>query len=207
MPAKTTSRDIAHLRGERKQKPSGNGTAHIGANGHSGNGKAALGQTKRVRLGQKAKVKLRKARILRDAIEAPDVAAIAEKMIGTEVWRLRSAQNVKVLYLFVHAEKIAGGCLEGIVKAQRYPRLMRWKAGLKFEILVLVSKPRWDRTTDEEKTRTVFHALKHFWTDTNNAIRMQQHDFSGFYQEVEHFGLKVPDIKKIAEQLELAGLR
>ncbi|HEV8230190.1 MAG TPA: putative metallopeptidase [Candidatus Limnocylindria bacterium] len=201
MPARTDDRTETK---RRRKSPA----ERAGENGHSANGESALRHTKPLRKGQRAKVrKAKKTRVLRDAVEATEVAERANKMIGADAWRLRSIVNVKTLFLFVHSENVGGGCLDGVIKTQRYPRLMRWKSGLKFEVLIVAAKPRWDRASDQEKTRYVFHALRHFWTDTNGAVRMQQHEISGFYAEVEFFGLRAPEIKKIAEQLDLVGHR
>jgi hypothetical protein len=161
---------------------------------------------KPLRAGQRARVRKKKARVLRDVIEATDVQARADKIIAYDGWRLGGLSDVKTLYLFTHAEKVGGGCMDDTVKMQRYPRLMRWKTGLKFEFLCVVPKPRWDRMTDEEKTQATFHALRHVKKDTDGRLGIWPHDHEGFYAEVEFFGVRSPEVKKIAEQLEFLGL-
>lgn len=165
--------------------------------------KARKSAKKALRSGQRAKAAgKRKPRILRDAVEATEVMERADKIIGSDAWRLGSLRSTKVLYLFSHAERV-GKCLDGIVRIGRYPKLMRWKSGLKFDLLVVVAKPRWDRAEDNDRTRIVFHALRHFWTDSDGTLRKYEHDVETFYAEVEHFGLKIPEIAKVAEQLAL----
>ena len=83
---------------------------------------------------------------------------------------------------------------------------MRWKPGLKFQILVVISNPKWARASDEEKSRILYHALLHFWTDSEGTLRLQKHEFAGYYREVERFAIRAPEIAKIADQLRLAGI-
>lgn len=147
--------------------------------------------------------KPKKARVLRDASEAEAVKAIADKVMSAEAFRLRGIVSEKVLYLFVPTESVGGGCLDGTIKLGRYPRLMRWKSGLKYDFMVVTSKPRWERMTDDEKTRATYHALRHIKLDTDGRRGIEAHDHEGFYTEVEFFGLRTPEVKKIAEQLDL----
>lgn len=173
-----------------------------------GKAKAGRKTLRPLRSGQKTKgVRKKKARVMRDAVEALEVLERANKILGQEVWRLRSIVSEKVLYLFVHTENIGGGCMNGAIKMGRYPRLMRWKSALRYDFLCVVPKPRWERMTDEEKTQAVYHALRHVRLDTDGRRGIEQHDHEGFYSEVEFFGVRSPEVKKIAEQLELAGIR
>lgn len=147
--------------------------------------------------------KQKKARVLRDSFEAEDVKARADHIMGAESFRMRGIVSEKVLYLFVPTENVGGGCLDGTIKLGRYPRLMRWKSGLRYDFLVVASKPRWERMTDEEKTRATYHAIRHIRLDSDGRRGIEPHDHEGFYAEVEFFGLRSPEVKKIAEQLDL----
>ena len=162
-------------------------------------------KTKRkpLRPGQRHRTRSRKPRIVTTFSEAPDVQARADKIIGSDAWRLRGLANARILFLFTSAEKISG-CMQGQIRASRYPRIMRWKTALKFEFLVLVTKPTWEgRLSDEEKTQLVYHGLRHLGSDTAGRWRMEEHDFEGFLNEVEFFGLRSRDAKRIAEQMDL----
>jgi hypothetical protein len=171
--------------------------------GDNGNGKAELGQLKPLRPGQRHRGrKARKVKVVTSFTEAPEVENRADKIIGADVWRLRSLAQEKILYLYSSAERISG-CMDGIVRAGRYPRIFRYKPALKYEFLILVAKPRWDRATDEDKTRIAYHALRHCGLDVNGRQRTEPHDHEGFYSEVEFFGVRSPEVRKITEQLEL----
>lgn len=178
------------------------GRARSGSNGHS-NGKTELKDTKPLRPGQRHRGRrTRKIKAVTSYSEAPELENRADKIIGADVWRLRSLAQEKILYLRSSAERISG-CMDGIVRAGRYPRLFRYKPGLKFEFLIVVAGPRWDRATDEDKTRIAYHALRHCGMDVNGRQRTEPHDHEGFYSEVEFFGVRSPEVKKITEQLEL----
>lgn len=167
---------------------------------------ARAGKVVPLRSGQRARVRKKKARVLQDAVEAVAVADRANKILGQDVWRLRSIVSEKILYLFVHAENVGGGCMNGVIKMGRYPRLMRWKSGLRYDFLCVIAKPRWDRMTEEEHTQATYHALRHVHLDSDGRRGIEGHDHSGFYSEVEFFGVRSPEVKKIAEQLEFMGL-
>lgn len=134
--------------------------------------------------------------------EAPDLEARADKIMGAENFRLRRLASEKVLYLRSNAERVSG-CMDGIVKAGRYPRKLQYKPALRYEWLIEVAGPRWDRATDEDKTRIAYHALRHLGMHTGGQRYTEPHDFEGFINEVEFFGLRSPDVKRIAEQLQL----
>jgi predicted metallopeptidase len=155
-----------------------------------------------LRPGQRHKQRAKKVRIQTAYTEAPEVENRSDKIVGADVWRLRSLAQAKVVFLFSTAERITG-CMDGTVRSGRYPRMWRYKAGLKFDFFVLVSRPRWDRASDEEKTQIVFHGLRHLGSDTAGRWRVDPHDHEGFYAEVEFFGVRSPEVKKIAEQLDL----
>ena len=157
---------------------------------------------KPLRPGQRHRGRAKKARVFTTYSEAPEVEARADKILGAEVWRLRSLVSEKILYLFSSAERI-NGCMDGIISASRYPKKFRYKTALRYEFLVLVARPRWERATDEDRTRITYHALRHFGMDVNGRQRMDPHDIVGFVSEVEFFGLRSPEIKRIAEQLDL----
>src|SRR5207244_11299212 len=103
-------------------------------------------KVKPLRPGQRHRTRARKPRIVTTFTEAGELQERADKIIGQDVWRLRSLAQAKVLYLFTSAERISG-CLEGVVRAGRYPRMFRYKAALKYEFLVLVAQPRWARAS------------------------------------------------------------
>lgn len=163
-----------------------------------------FGDRKPLRPGQRHRTRAKKARIVTTFSEAGELQERADKIIGQDVWRLRSLAQAKTLYLFTSAERISG-CLDGTVRAGRYPRMFRYKSQLKYEFLILVAKPRWDRATDEEKTRITYHSLRHLGSDSAGRWRTEPHEIAGFYSEVEFFGLRAPEIKKISEQLALFG--
>jgi hypothetical protein len=158
---------------------------------------------KALRSGQRHKARTKKPRIITTFVEAPDVEQRANVMIGQDAFRLRSLAQAKILYLYTSAERVAGGCVDGIIRTGRYPRVFRYKPALKYEFLVLVSRPQWDRASDEDRTRIAYHALRHFWSDSDGRWRVETHDLEGFLSEVEFFGLKTPQIKKVSEQLAL----
>jgi Putative phage metallopeptidase len=162
---------------------------------------------KPLRPGQRHRTRTRKPRVVTTFSEATDVQARADRIIGADVWRLRALAQARILYLFTSTERVSG-CMGGVVRASRYPRIMRWKTALKYEFLVLVARPVWDgRTTDEEKTQLVYHALRHLGSDTAGRWKVEAHDHTGFYSEVEFFGTRSPEVKRIAEQLDLFGYR
>lgn len=155
-----------------------------------------------LRPGQRTRTRTRKPRIVTTYSEAPDLQNRADKIIGAGAFRMRALAQAKILYLFTSAERVTG-CLDGTVRAGRYPRLFRYKPALKYEFLALVSKPRWERGSDEDRTRITYHALRHMGSDTAGRWRTDPHDIEGFYTEVELFGLRTPEVKRIAEQLDL----
>jgi hypothetical protein len=157
---------------------------------------------KPLRSGQRHRTRTKKIRPVTSYAEAAEVEARANKIIGTDSWRLHRLAPEKILYLFSTAERI-NGCLEGIISASRYPRKFRYKTTLRYEFLVVVAKPRWDRATDTDKTRLTYHALRHLGHNSGGARRVEGHDIEGFISEVEFFGLRSPEIKRIAEQLDL----
>lgn len=158
---------------------------------------------KPLRPGQKAKTrKARTPRVTTTFAEAGELQERGDKIIGADAFRMRSLAQARILYLFTSAEKISG-CLGGLVRAGRYPRMFRYKAALKYDFLVLVARPQWDRAADEERTRIAYHALRHMGSDTAGRWRTEAHDHEGFYAEVEYFGLRSPEVKRIAEQLDL----
>jgi hypothetical protein len=157
---------------------------------------------KPLRPGQRHKQRAKKVRVVTTFNEAGELQERSDKIIGQDVWRLRSIAQAKVLYLFTSAERITG-CVDGTVRAGRYPRMFRYKPALKYDFLVLVSRPRWDRATDEERTQLAYHGLRHLGSDTAGRWRTEPHDHEGFYSEVEFFGVRSPEVKKIAEQLDL----
>ncbi|HEV8656928.1 MAG TPA: putative metallopeptidase [Candidatus Limnocylindria bacterium] len=155
-----------------------------------------------LRPGQRHKQRAKKVRVSTTYSEALEVEVRADKIMGADNWRLRRLQSEKILFLFSSAERITG-CMDGTVRAGRYPRKFQYKPALKYEWLVEVARPRWDRATDEDKTRIAYHGLRHLGMDTANRRRTEPHDFEGFINEVEFFGLRSPDVKRIAEQLQL----
>lgn len=157
---------------------------------------------KPLRSGQREKVKKARKSTAPTFTEAEELQGRADKIMGQDVWRLRALVQAKVLYLFSTADRITG-CLDGTLKAGRYPRMFRYKPALRYDFLVLVSRPRWDRASDEEKTQIAYHGLRHLGSDTAGRWRTEGHDHEGFYSEVEFFGVRSPEVKKIAEQLDL----
>jgi hypothetical protein len=158
---------------------------------------------KPLRPGQRHKArKPRKVRVSTTYSEAQEVEVRADKIMGADNWRLRRLASEKILFLYSSAERITG-CMDGIVSAGRYPRKFQYKPALRYEWLILVARPRWDRATDEDRTRIAYHGLRHLGMDTADRRRTEPHDFEGFINEVEFFGLRSPDVKRIAEQLQL----
>lgn len=157
---------------------------------------------KPLRPGQRHKQRAKKVRVQTTYSESPEVENRADKIIGADAFRMRALAQAKIVFLSSTAERITG-CMDGTVRSGRYPRMWRYKAGLKFDFFLLVARPRWDRASDEEKTQIVFHGLRHLGSDTAGRWRIDPHDHEGFYSEVEFFGLRQPEVKKIAEQLDL----
>lgn len=160
------------------------------------------GKLRALRPGQRHRTRAKKRKAQTSYTEAPELENRADKILGADVWRLRSLVSEKILYLFSSAERITG-CMDGIISASRYPRKLRYKTTLRYEFLILVAKPRWERASDFDKTRIAYHGLRHLGIDTEGRQHMDPHDIEGFISEVEFFGLRSPEIKKIAEQLKL----
>lgn len=178
---------------------------HIGKTAAKVGAAAKKGKLVPLRPGQRHRTRAKKARVVTTFTEATDVLAIADKIIGADAFRLHSLAQAKTLYLFTSAEKLSG-CMGGRVRTLRYPRMFRWKSGLRYDFVVLVARPQWERATDDEKTQITFHGIRHIGSDTAGRWRLDPHDVEGFFQEIEHFGLKSQDTRRIVEQLKLAGI-
>lgn len=157
---------------------------------------------KPLRPGQRHRTRAKKARIVTTFVEAEEVAARANKMIGADAFRLRGIQHAKILFLFTSAERITG-CMGGRIRVARFPRTFRYKSQLKFDFYVLIPRPQWDRAEDDEKSRVLYHGLREMGSDTAGRWHIEPHDIEGFISEVEFFGLRSPEIRRIAEQLQL----
>jgi hypothetical protein len=164
-------------------------------------GKIVKFARKPLRSGQRHKGRAKKPRKVTVYSEDTDVQHKGDVMINQDAFRFRTLAPAKILYLRTTAERV-GGCLDGTVSASRYPRKFRFKAQLKYDYLVLVAGPRWDRSSDEERTRIVYHALRHFRMGNSDWVT-DAHDLDGFVSEVEFFGLRDSRWAKVAEQLQL----
>ena len=135
-----------------------------------------------------------------DWMEAPEVGAIATALIdGRECFGAAGLGVATIVYLW--KRKASSEPRRILGKCQRPSGLLKRFAGADFIIWLAANNckgfTRW------QLEALVFHELSHasMADDTPSLI---PHDFEGFGQEIERYGLWKPDIERIAASVKVA---
>ena len=148
--------------------------------------KGENGNVTELRPGQKEKVKEPKAPAEAPRTwPAPDVEAIANRLIASARPHMGHLRAMKIAYLFSNSER------EGemdLAQAQRFNRTYSFLyEGEAPTFLLRVAWAQWDRLPDDLREQAIYHFLLRMGTDSNSRPKIVRPDVIGFLAEADQF--------------------
>lgn len=131
-------------------------------------------------------------------VKAPDLAAIADKLIPSPGLALSHLSAAKIAYEFTTAKQI--GCA-GFGSASLWPAWARpWG---RYDFRIMVSRPQFDAASDRARLAGVAHLLTHLDQSERGVWTIAPHDYEDFGTVAARFGAWYEGGKVVAEQLRL----
>lgn len=130
--------------------------------------------------------------------KAPEVEAIANRLIPSPGLALGHLTQQKVAYLFTTAKQI--GC-NGFASSRLFPAWARVFG--KFDFLIIVSKMQWDNAPERIREAAVAHALSHCELTERSVPTIAHHDYEDFGTVAKRYGAWSEGGRVVAKQLRL----
>jgi hypothetical protein len=131
-----------------------------------------------------------------EAIEAPDIEAIANELIAEYHVDFERHGEAKIEYLWKRKGGMqGGGALVG--QTQRTPWIARFYSGSEFTMWIAADNARALQLDDAGMRALIFHLLLHIEYDgEKDKFKVRDHDFEGFVRELEVFGPWQRDLRR-----------
>lgn len=135
-------------------------------------------------------------------VKAPELSALADKLIPSPGLALTHLLGAKVAYEFTTAKQIGCG---GFGSASLWPAWARpWG---KYDFRIMVSRPQFDSASERQKMAAMAHLLTHLDQSERGVWTLAPHDYEDFGTVAARFGAWYEGGKVVAEQLRMFDTR